>query len=87
MNTDGLVIIQQNNDRYFIRNAEGKQMCEYIPDIETAQLISAAPEMYEALKELIDNTLFENNPPPLITWQLWRKKAVKALAKAEGVNK
>lgn len=49
-----------------------------------AQLISAAPDMYEALRELYD----EQNGAPLLRrekqWQEAMKKARKALEKAEG---
>ena len=50
-----------------------------------AQLISAAPDMYEALKAILDVTLFSDEPiKDNATWQAWRRKAVKAVNKAEG---
>lgn len=53
---------------------------------EDAQLISAAPELYEVLRELYD----EYNDAPLLRreneWQKFMEKARKALAKIEGRN-
>jgi hypothetical protein len=48
-----------------------------------AQLISAAPDMYEALKEVIDLTLFTDKIEN-VDWQKFRRHAVNALNKAEG---
>jgi len=55
---------------------------------EDALLDAAAPELYEALKELSEIThdlgLGDGNPDPLI--EASNKKARKALAKAEGAK-
>jgi hypothetical protein len=54
------------------------------PSIEAkanAHLIASAPDMYEALRYIIEDTMFDDK---ITNWQKWREKAVKVLNKAEG---
>jgi hypothetical protein len=48
--------------------------------INDAQLISAAPDMYEALISIIEHVNTCSDPVPEVLWE----KAEQALAKAEG---
>ena len=61
-------------DDYTNVEAEHQTICTDVSNCD-AQLIAAAPDMYEALKSAID---------PQITTEEMRVIALKALAKAEG---
>ena len=84
-------IIEANNGTFIIRNDRNLQICEYVKVTDDAQLIAAAPDMYEAIKALqtyITKTrqLNRTDTPE----RLWDAMCVivdklnKALAKAEG---
>jgi hypothetical protein len=64
----------------------GYEGVDFIEAIDRARLISAAPDMHEALQELMD----EQNGPPLIrntaTWEAAMAKARAALSKAEPIG-
>ena len=51
--------------------------------VANAHLMAASKDTYEALKEIIEATLFTDTLTPEF-WTQWRIKAVKALNKAEG---
>ncbi len=46
-------ILGANNGTFFIKNDQNLQVCEYIKTQEDARLIAAAPDMYDALKDLL----------------------------------
>jgi len=78
-------ILEASNKTFFIRNDQGLQVCEYIKTREDANLLSAAPDMYKALKLLIErfNEMDKKYSYPM-SLDLPRVWAEKALAKAEG---
>lgn len=41
-------ILETNSGDYFIRDERGTQFCEGVKTLANAQLISAAPDLYEA---------------------------------------
>jgi glutamine synthetase type III len=49
-----------------------------------AHLIAAAPDYHKLVSDIIDNTLFSNEPPSKTEWNKWRKRAVEIHNKAEG---
>jgi len=84
--TDGpwKMVAYEDIDRVVIENEAGSEIAEvngadnnsvfFLPRKENARLIAAAPDLLDACKAVISNTV---NPP----WQL----IVDAIAKAEGV--
>lgn len=67
----------------FIRDCEGKTICMISHPLDTAkaQLMHAAPELYDALLEMVE--LMENREEPGAGTQ-WHMKARTALGKASG---
>lgn len=46
-------ILETNGGDYFIRDKQGTQFCEGIKTLANAQLIAAAPNTYEGLKDAL----------------------------------
>ena len=53
-------------------------------NVSNARLIAAAPDYHKLVSDIIDNTLFSNEPPSKTEWNKWRKRAVEIHNKAEG---
>ena len=68
--------------RWYVRNADGVSVVAgpSLKDADTAYLIAAAPEMYEALKAIAEETRRRQLPVTSAVNDL----AVAAIAKAEG---
>ena len=47
-------IIESNHNTYLIRADHDLQVCEYIKSQADAHLIAAAPDLYEAAKEIME---------------------------------
>lgn len=51
---------------------------------ENAKLIEASPLMYKLLRDILDTTIVDNEPPKSFLWDRWRNKMARIVNSIEG---